>query len=73
MTNQSAIIHGDQRNDVGHSLTNLIKGFGPAGVGKGLPIHLANPGQILLVLCLTNFNHWAIGRISFWSFVRSTA
>ena len=61
MADEVVIIDSNQRNNPGAGLTDIIKNFGAASVGKGLAINLANPGQILLVLFPTNFNHWVIG------------
>ena len=61
MADEVVIIDSNQRNNPGAGLTDLIKDLGTTSVGKSLAINLANPGQILLVLFLTNFNHWVIG------------
>ena len=57
MADEIAIIDSNQRNDPDAGLTDLIKDIGTASIRKGLAINLANPGQILLILFLTNFNH----------------
>ena len=61
MADQVVIIDGNQRDNLGGGLTDLIKDFGTTSVGKGLAIYPTNPGQILLILFLANCDHWLIG------------